>query len=59
MWVVGIKRPFYPSVWFFADEEEAKNQYEELQMEHEDDGEYDGVVFIAKVEELTNIKTSY
>lgn len=59
MWVVGLNRPYYPSVEFFNSEEEALKEYNGLLEENEEDGMYDVKVFMAKIENIYDIKTYY
>lgn len=59
MWVVGINRPYYPSLEFFENKEDADKAYLELLDEEYAEGQYDIKVFIAKVEFVANIKTEY
>lgn len=58
-WIAGINRPYYPRIEYFLENEEreAEKCYQELLDEHEDDGKYDGYVFIAKVMDIAEIKT--
>lgn len=59
MWVVGINRPYYPSVKFYENQNEADKEYLELLKENYNNGEYEVIVFKAKVEYSCNIKTEY
>lgn len=58
-WVVGINRPYYPSIEFFNDIILAQNYYRELKEVHENDGKYMVKVFIAEVSNLEEILTYY
>jgi hypothetical protein len=59
MWAVGITRPYYPSVEFFADEQLALEQYNDLLKEHVDTGNFDAKIFISKVIDIKEINTDY
>ena len=59
MWAVGINRPYYPSIEFFDDYEEALKEYELLKEEHEPEGSWDAKVFIAKIDKIADIETNY
>lgn len=60
MWAVGITRPYYPSVEFIENEIEAYKEYMRLLKEEAtDDGTFDCKAFMAKVEQISDIKTDY
>lgn len=59
MWVVGINRPYYPSMRFFQNKNEAVAEYNLLKEDHEEGGSYNAKVFIAKIEDIKEILTHY
>jgi hypothetical protein len=60
LWVVGLDRPYYPSVEFFNNEAEALKEYERIIKEEVDeDGEYNSKAFMAKIKYVSVIKTHY
>jgi len=59
-YAIGIDRPFYPSVEFFEDHQEALEEYNELLKEHLPEGNHEDVhVFIAEVIQIKTINTDY
>lgn len=60
MYIVAINRPYYPSVNFEDELDNAKALYEEIIKENnEEDGAYASTVVLAKIMDLKNIKTHY
>lgn len=59
LWAVGIRRPFYPEVYFYDDEEQALIAYDQLIDEEDqgDEGYHEGLAFISKISNLKNVKT--
>lgn len=60
LWLVATNQPFYPSVKFFASQEEAVAfANKEIEFAHDDNGVYDdSSVTIAAVVEYAPIKTN-
>lgn len=61
MWIVGINRPYYPSIYFYKeiDKNKAIKMYHELLQEHSIGGEYECIVFMSWAEQTSNITTDY
>jgi len=60
MFIVGIDRPYYPSVKYFNNEVEAFEHYTNLiRDEKEKDGCYTSKVFMTKILKIQKIKTSF
>lgn len=55
MWLVGINRPYYPTVEFIPEEQEAKIRYQQLLNELAAEGEGDETVTVF----LTNVLDSH
>ncbi len=58
-YIVTIDRPYYPSVEYFDNIEDARREYLEALNEHEDDGTHDTIVCLATVSKHEEIKTYY
>ena len=57
-YVVTINRPYYPSVQYFNNYDEAIEEFHALRNdEHEEDGEYQVFITMAEVIVMSEIKT--
>lgn len=61
MWLVGIDRPYYPTVEFIPEEQEAKIRYQQLlnELEKGEEGTEKATVFRTNVLESQTFKRNY
>ncbi len=56
MWIVGHDIEYYPSVYKFANEEDAREKYNEFKQDIEDGAYAEECIYIAEVKEYTRSK---